>query len=175
MLSYCVRPPDQRLHCLVLWCWHQGPLVRWTAIYHQHTMPRGRVGGVSRTQHYSSFLSTCMYLAIVYLKASSYHDLVGRWICMYSRMWLGFLSLNKSQRCLLLIFWTPINIEFWWLNKSFRDRLRDEKWWYLLGNSVVDCSYYNCSSIKSSVHKRSHSRTQLRDKQQQQLFTTLQQ
>ena len=93
---------------------------------------------------------------------------------LLTRMWLGFLSLNKSQRCLLLIFWTPINIEFWWLNKSFRDRLRDEKWWYLLGNSVVDCSYYNCSSIKSSVHKRSHSRTQLRVKQQQLYnFTTI--
>ena len=38
---------------------------------------------------------------------------------------------------------------------------------YLLGNSVVECSYYTCSSIKSSVHKPQQ-RTQLRDKQQQQ-------
>ena len=99
--------------------------------------------------------------------------LVLQTICI--RMWQGFLTLNNSRRCLLLIFLTPLIIEFWWLNKSFMDRLRDEKWCYLLGNSVVDCSYYNCSSIKLSVHKRSHSRTQLRDKQQQQLFTTLQQ
>ena len=71
---------------------------------------------------------------------------------MFSRMWQGFLTLNNSRRCLLLIFLTPLIIEFWWLYKSFMDRLRDEKWYYLLGNSAVDCSYYTCSSIKSSVH-----------------------
>ena len=87
---------------------------------------------------------------------------------IYTRMWFVFLTLLDSRQSPLISLLTPFIIDFWLMCKSFMDRLMDEKWFYLLGFSAVDCSYYTCSSIKVVSAQASQSRTQLRGKQQQQ-------
>ena len=87
---------------------------------------------------------------------------------MCIRLWFAFLTLHHTRQSLLISLLTPFIIDFWWLCKSFMDRLMLEKWYYLLGNSAVDCSNYTCSSIKVVSAQATAGRTQLRGKQQQQ-------
>ena len=91
-----------------------------------------------------------MKAAIIWYVDNGQKNLI--FISFCNRMWFVFLTLLDSRQSPLISLLTPFIIDFWLMCKSFMDRLMDEKWYYLLGFSAVDCSYYTCSSIKSSVH-----------------------